>query len=325
MKKADILKRVAAVCQTRHFKPKTEQRYRAEIGKFLDFCLAHPEFTKPSDRIRGWLEEMAPRVAAKTQALALNAAVFLFKQVLEIEIGDLGQWSRARIPRRLPVWLSPQEMQRLLALTSGTRGLMFELYYGCGLRLMEIRGAKRDKDRSVPIPVSLVSRLGEHLQRVRALWDADKLRGLPPVFLPDGMERKFPSAGREWGWFWAFPSAKLATDPVTKIIRRHHVHEDSMVKALKRASYQAAIRKRVTMHVLRHSFATHLLMAGVPINIVSELLGHESIETTQIYCHVLPQQVTASPSPLDLLRDASPLRFALPGIQSPATDHAHTA
>jgi integron integrase len=334
MKKREILERVHAVCRTRHFKWKTEQRYTAEICKYLDFAIAHPEPTAPEARVRGWLEEMAPRVSAKTQALSLNAVVFLFKQVLEKPLGDLGQWSKARIPRRLPVWLSPQETQRLLALTSGTRGLMFELYYGCGLRLMEgvrlrtgdfdleqrvltIRAAKRDKDRSVPIPESLVARIAEHLQRVRALWEADAVRGFPGVALPEGMDRKFPNAGREWGWFWAFPSHKLSTDPISGIVRRHHVHEDSMVKALKRVANQAAIRKRITMHCLRHSFATHLLMAGVPINIVSNLLGHDSIETTQIYLHVLPSQVMAAPSPLDLLKRCQPIEpiYALPALK----------
>lgn len=330
MKKGEILERVRIVCRTRHFKWTTEQSYSQQIARFLDFCIAHPDLTKPEERVRGWLEEMAPRVAAKTQALALNAVVFLFKQVLEKPLGELGQWSKAKIPRRLPVWLSPDETRRLLALTSGTRGLMFELYYGCGLRLMEgvrlrtgdfdldqgiltIRGAKRDKDRCVPIPASLVGRLGAHLQRVRALWEADAVRGLPPVALPEGMETKFPRAGAEWGWFWAFPSHKLSTDPRSRIVRRHHVHEDSMVKALKRASAQAAIRKRITMHVLRHTYTTHLLMAGAPLHVVSKLLGHESIETTQIYAHVLPQQVISTPSPLDLL--AAPQVIAFPAAR----------
>lgn len=320
MKKAEIIARARAVCRTRHFAWKTEQRYVAEISDFIDFCIARRDLISAEDRVRAWLEDMAPRVAAQTQKLSLNAVVFLFCQVFEKPLGALGEWSRARIPRRLPVWLSPDETQRLLKLTgTGTRAMMFELYYGCGLRLMEgvrlrtgdfdleqrvltVRGAKRDKDRSVPIPEALVARLGDHLQRVRALWEADKARGTPPVEMPPCMERKYPNAGREWGWFWAFPSHKLSTDPLSKVVRRHHVHEDSMIKALKRAAAQAAIRKRITMHVLRHSFATHLLMAGVPINVVSELLGHDSIETTEIYVHVLPREVTRAPSPLDLLR-----------------------
>jgi integron integrase len=345
MKKGEIIERVRAVCRTRHFKWDSERRYVAEIGKFLDFAIAHPEFTSSEARVRGWLEDMAPRVAAQTQKFSLNAVVFLFRQVFEKPLGELGQWSKAKIPRRLPVWLSPQEMDRLLKLTgSGTRPIMFELYYGCGLRLMEgvrlrtgdfdldqrvltIRSGKRDKDRSVPIPESLVARLAEHLQRVRALWEADKIRGFPPVALPEGMERKFPNAGREWGWFWAFPSHKLSTDPRSRIIRRHHVHEDSMVKALKRAASQAAIRKRITMHCLRHTFATHLLMAGVPINVLQQLLGHESIETTQIYLHVLPSQVRSAPSPLDLLHSRQSMEpiYALPSITSDIGKHTAKA
>lgn len=321
------------VCRTRHFQWKTEQAYLWQIGRFLDFCRDHPEFTDDTSRVRGWLEDMAPRCSARSQAQALNAvAGFLFRQVLERPLGDLGDWAKARIPARLPVWLSPEEMRRLLALFDGTRGLMFELYYGCGLRLMEgVRlrtadfdleqrvltiqhGTKRDKARAVPIPDALIARLGAHFQRVRALWEADAVRGLPPVALPEGMERKYPNAGRDWGWFWAFPSDQLSTDPRSGVVRRHHVHEDSMVKALKRTAHKAAIRKRVTMHVLRHSFATHLLMAGVPINVLQNLLGHESVETTQIYCHVLPREIRQAPSPLDLLRHATKIEpiYALP-------------
>jgi integron integrase len=335
MKKSEALDRVRTVCRTRHFAWATEQAYSQQVARFFDFCAAHRELDTPEARVRGWLEDMAPRCAAKTQAQALNAAVFFYKQVLEKPLGELGQWSKARIPRRLPVWLSPDEMRRLLALTSGTRGLMFELYYGCGLRLMEgvrlrtgdidlgqrlltVRGAKRDKDRTVPIPHGLVPRLGAHLQRVRALWEADAVRGLPPVALPAGLERKYPNAGREWVWFWAFPSAKISTDPRSGIVRRHHAHEDAMVKALKRAVQQAAIPKRVTMHALRHSFATHLLMAGVPIHTLSKLLGHKSIETTQIYLHVLPKEIAATPSPLDLLRETGAVvpMYALPAPSS---------
>lgn len=332
MKKRDIIERVRAVCRTRHFIWSSEQAYVSQISKFLDFCAAHPELITPETRVRGWLEDMAPRCAARSQKLALNAVVFLFKQAFERPLGDLGQWAKARIPARLPVWLSPDEMRRLLALFDGTRGLMFELYYGCGLRLVEgVRlrtgdfdleqriltiqhGTKRDKSRAVPIPAALVPRLGAHLQRVRALWESDAVRGLPPVALPEGMERKFPNAGREWGWFWAFPSGSISPDPRSGIVRRHHVHEDSMVKALKRTAHKAAIRKRVTMHVLRHSFATHLLMAGVPITVLQKLLGHESVETTQIYCHVLPREVTQAPSPLDLLRSATTIEplYTLP-------------
>lgn len=337
MKRGELIEKARMVCRTRHFKWKTEEVYIWQIRRFLDFCRDHPpapeEKNKDQVLVRGWLESLAPNCSARSQKQALNAvAGFLYRQVLDRDLGDLGEWSKARVPPRLPVWLSTEEMWRLLALFEGTRALMFELYYGCGLRLMEgVRlrtgdidieqriltvqhGTKFGKSRAVPIPSALVFRLGEHLQRVRALWEADAIAGHPPVALPDGMERKYPNAGREWGWFWAFPSAQLSRDPRSGVVRRHHVHEDSMVKTLKRMAHRAAIRKRVTMHVLRHSYATHMLMAGVPINVVSDLLGHESIETTEIYCHVLPKEVLSAPSPLDLLKNTvkiSPV-YALP-------------
>jgi integron integrase len=227
-----------------------------------------------------------------------------------------------------PVWLTVDEMRRVLSLASGTHQLMLQLTYGCGMRLMEcvrlrvkdvdlerrvvtIRGAKGDKDRAVGLPESLRGVFGDHLQRVRSLWEGDRAQGRPPVQLPGTLERKYPTAGSEWAWFWAFPGRNLSQDPRSGIVRRHHTHEDGFSKALRSAVRRAGISKRVTMHVLRHSYATHQLERGVPLHKLRDLLGHNDISTTEIYLHVLPKEVAGVGSPLDDLAGGNVLAFPL--------------
>jgi len=319
MNKAETEKRVIAVCRTRHFSYKTEVAYLAQIRRYLAFITAADRGATSEARVRAYLESIAPHVAAKTQCQALNAIVFLYRDVLEKPLGELGNWSHAKRPQRLPVWLSPSETARVLALTpDNSYGLMLRLTYGCGLRLMEccrlraqhidlekrllrLVGAKGDKDRTVPLPQSLLAPLGEHLARVRALWEGDLARGTPPVELPGTLAAKYPNAGREWAWFWVFPSKSLSTDPRSRIVRRHHVHEDGLAKVLKTAVHRAGIAKRVTMHVLRHSYATHLLEQGVVVTKLQQLLGHKHLESTAVYVHTLPRDLAGIPSPLDAL------------------------
>jgi integron integrase len=310
----------------------TEESYRLQIEDFIGFAARHSALTTNEARVRAWLEDMAPRVSANTQKKALNAIVFLFRDVLEKPLGDLGGWSRAKVARRLPVWLTVNETQRVLALTSGTHSLMLRVVYGCGLRLMEcvrlrtqhldlergtltVMGGKGDKDRTVALPVSLIPELAAHLQRTRALWEGDVARGCPPVELPGTLANKYPNAGREWNWFWVFPGRNLSTDPRSGIVRRHHAHQDGLSKHLKAAVRRAGIGKRVTMHVLRHSYATHQLERGVPLHKLRDALGHNDISTTEIYLHVLPKEVTAIGSPLDHLGGAV---LPFPVVHQPA-------
>lgn len=316
MKMSEIEERVRAVCRTKHWSYKTEVAYLAQIRRYLGFVSANHRGGSSEEKVRAFLESIAPHVAAKTQAQALNAIVFFYRDVVEQQLGDFGNWARAKIPRRLPVWLTVTETSRVLALTAGTHSLMLRLTYGCGLRLMEcvrlrvkdvdlerriimIRGAKGDKDRALPVPQSLGAPLAEHVQRVRSLWEGDAARGVPPVALPGTLAAKYPNAGREWPWFWVFPGRNLSTDPRSRIVRRHHVHEDGLSKALKAAVRRAGVSKRVTMHVLRHSYATHQLERGVPLHRLRDLLGHNDISTTEIYLHVLPKDLSAAGSPLD--------------------------
>lgn len=320
MNLTDTLEQVRITCRMRRLSRHTEDTYAAWIARFARHVVSMPGTTR-EDRVRSYLVQLAPRSAASTQNQALNAIVFLYRDVLKQPLGDLGKWARAKRPARLPTWLSPQEMQRLLeVMPAGTR-LMAELAYGSGLRIAEllalrikdidldahlitVRGGKGDKDRVTVLPKTLVHRLHAHLARIRILHEQDRSAGAMPIYLPDGLERKFPNAGREWPWFWLWPAASESTDPRTGILRRHHVHEDTLGKALKLATRKAGLHKRVTAHTLRHSFATNLLAGGASITQVQELLGHNSVETTQVYLHCIPQFAATITSPLDVLPQA---------------------
>jgi len=266
--------------------------------------------------VRLFLERLAPRSAASTQHQALCAVVFFYRDVLQQPLGDLGGWAKAKRPKRIPTWLTQGEMLRLLEQMRGATRLMAEMAYGGGLRIAElmalrikdvdieggsitVRGGKGDKDRVTCLPRALAMRLGPWVARVRSLWEEDRRDGRAPVALPDGLERKFPNAGLEWPWYWFWPSGKESADPRTGIVRRHHLHEHTMGKALSLAARRAGLAKRVTAHTLRHSFATALLENGAGIHQVQELLGHSSVETTQVYLHCLPLLGTRIVSPLD--------------------------
>jgi len=325
----EMLEQVRLVCRVRRLSRHTEDCYSGWIARFgahVKTCGHLPR----EERVRTFLEKLAPRSAASTQNQALNAIVFLYRDVIKEPLGDLGKWARAKRPQRLPTWLSPQEMQRLLAvMPPGTR-MMAELAYGSGLRVAEllalrikdidldaylvsVRGGKGDKDRITVLPRSLVHRLHAHLDRLRVIYERDRAAGANPIYLPDGLERKFPNGGREWPWFWLWPAASESTDPRSGIVRRHHVHEDTLGKALKLATQKAGLHKRVTAHTLRHSFATNLLAGGASITQVQELLGHNSVETTQVYLHCIPQFASTITSPLDVLSDApNILSFPIP-------------
>lgn len=317
MKLTEMIEQVRLVCRMRRLSRHTEQTYAAWIARFGRHVKTCAHLNREG-RVRTFLETLAPRCSASTQNQALNAIVFLYRDVLKEPLGEIGKWARAKRPKRLPTWLSPQEMRRLIeAMPAGTR-LMAELAYGSGLRIAEllalrvkdidldaclvsVRGGKGDKDRVTCLSQSLLHRLHAHLERIRVLYDRDRAAGANPIYLPDGLERKFPNGGREWVWFWLWPAANESTDPRTGIVRRHHVHEDTLGKALKLASRKAGLHKRVTAHTLRHSFATNLLANGASITQVQELLGHNSVETTQVYLHCVPQFARTITSPLDVM------------------------
>lgn len=322
MKLTDMLEQVRIVCRMRRLSYHTETCYIGWITRFARHIQRTPNQSR-EERVRSYLEHLAPHVSASTQNQALNALVFLYRDVIKEPLGDLGKWARAKRPARLPTWLSASEMQRLLdAMPSGPR-LMAQVAYGSGLRLAEllalrvkdidldaclitVRGGKGDKDRITCLPRSLVFTLRAHLDRIRVLYDTDRSHNAPPIDLPDHLERKYPNAGREWPWFWFWPALSHSIDPRTGIQRRHHVHEDTLGKALKTAARRIGLTKRVSAHTLRHSFATNLLSSGASITQVQELLGHNSVETTQVYLHCIPQFAATITSPLDALPQAEP-------------------
>jgi integron integrase len=276
-----------------------------------------------------FLSDLAVRsgVVAATQKQALSALVFYLRRVRGLENVDLRNFRKARDSQRLPVVLGKGEVSRLLDAAeeegrrgglAGTYALMLRVMYASGLRVMEcvrlrvkdvdfengylvVRQGKGNKDRRVPLARRLVEPLRGHLGAIRSTWSEDRAADLDGVHVPGAYERKAPGAGKEWTWFWVFPSPKLSVDPRVNRVRRHHVHENGVQRSMKRLSEVAGINKRVTCHVLRHSFATHLLEAGRDIRTVQELLGHESVQTTMIYTHVLNDPDRKSGSPLDEL------------------------
>jgi len=243
------------------------------------------------------------RVAASTQNQALSALLFLYGQVMGRNLGEFTGLTRARRPRHIPTVLSRDEARRLLEALEGTARLMALLLYGSGLRLNEclqlrvkevdferrqvtVRSGKGAKDRVTLLPVAAVAPLREHLARGRLRFDADRHAGRPGVALPFALAEKYPRAGEEWAWFWIFPGKEESEDPVSHVTRRHHVHEVFIQRAIRAAAARAGLTKPVTVHTLRHSFATHLLEAGRDIRTIQELLGHSDVSTTMIYTHV---------------------------------------
>ena len=266
------------------------------------------------------MSRTTPRgVSPSTQSQALNALIFLYKQVLECEIGELGNYQRPAVRRQVPVVLTREEVSRLSVCMSGRFKLMAELLYGTGMRLMEcvrlrvkdvdfgngyivVRAGKGAKDRRVPLAERQAGPLKRHLEEeVRPLYEKDRVAGTGAVYIPETLSRKYPNAGREWKWQYLFPAAQVSKDPRTGLTRRHHIHENGLQRAVKEAADKAGLAKRVTCHTLRHSFATHLLESGYDIRTVQELLGHSDVSTTMIYTHVLNRPGVAVRSPGDML------------------------
>jgi integron integrase len=301
----------------KHLSFRTEKTYIGWLRRFYRFMDGQQPNTLNSTHVKDFMTHLAveEKVSASTQNQAFNAILFLFRYVLDKSIDDIGEAVRAKRKRRLPVVLTKTEINRLLEQMSGTYLLMAKIIYGCGLRLREClnlrikdidfeRSAvtvhgKGDRVRETVLPESIKKDLSEHLDRVREVYKKDRKRDIAGVQLPDALERKLPNAGKEWSWFWVFPSIKISLDPRTGIVRRHHVHSSNLQKQIKRAGRKAEIPKRVTVHSLRHSFATHLLENGQDIRTIQDLLGHSSLQTTMIYTHVVSKNKLGIISPLD--------------------------
>lgn len=303
-----------------HYSPRTEEAYCGWIKQFIYWSgMRHPSEMGAAE-VEGFLSFLAThrKVSPSTQNQARSALLFLYGQVLAIKLPWLNATPSAKTTKRLPVVLSVQEVQRLLAQVSGRSGLLIRLMYGTGMRIGEtltlrvkdidfdhqaivVREGKGSKDRVVTLPQSLVPALREHLATRADIHRLDQQRGMVDVFMPDALARKYPRAAQSWAWQYVFAADDYSRDPDSGRRRRHHVSKESVQQAMKRAREAAGIHKPATPHTLRHSFATHLLLSGYDIRTVQELLGHADVNTTMIYTHVLRVGGRGVRSPLDAL------------------------
>ena len=308
-----------------HYSLKTEKAYLYWIRFFIRWSATQPGGMRhPRDmgaaEVEAFLSMLANerKVSASTHNQALSAVLFLYREVLGIDLPWLNNIGRPQQTKRIPSVLTKDEVAGLLAFLEGETALLARMLYGTGMRLMEgmrlrvkdvdfvrhtiiVREAKGNKDRVVMLPRTLAPALRLQLLTARALWEQDRQAQRGGVETPHALAAKYPQVGHSWGWFWLFPSPTLSVDPRSGIEQRHHLYEERLQRALKRAVAQAAICKPVSVHTLRHSFATHLLQARTDIRTVQELLGHSDVSTTMIYTHVLKVAAGGTASPLDQL------------------------
>ena len=314
-----LLDRVRGKIRLKHYSIRTEQAYVDWIKRFILFHGKHHPEKMGAAEVEAFLTHLAVvgKVAASTQNQAKSALVFLYREVLGAELPWLDNVEHAKAPKRLPVVLTRAEVQAVLSRLEGTHWLIACLLYGAGLRIMEgvrlrvkdlelsrheilVRDGKGFKDRVTMLPEALVNPLKVHLKRVKMLHEQDLEAGFGEVYLPYALERKYPTAAREWAWQYIFPSANLSEDPRSGQTRRHHLQDQAVQRAVKQAVRSAGLSKPATPHTFRHSFATHLLEGGYDIRTVQELLGHSDVSTTMIYTHVLNRGGKGVRSPLDI-------------------------
>lgn len=312
---ADPMTRLVESLRIRHYSYNTEKTYGTWCRRYLSHCSSTVTDPRDSASFRDFISSLAlkDRVSASTQNQAFNAILFLFRNVWEIEPAGIDA-VRARKGQRLPVVLSPEEVGSLLSNVSGMAGLALKIIYSAGLRLHEalalrvqdvdfddgtltVRGGKGDKDRTTLLADSVRRELEIQVDSIRASYRESGV----PVSLPDALERKYPGAGLELGWQYVFPARDTSVDPRSGRTLRHHMHPTAVQSMMKSARERAGIVKHASVHTLRHSFATHLLMSGVDVCEIQELLGHRSIETTRIYLHVMRSLRTPVRSPMDRL------------------------
>ncbi|HVY07705.1 MAG TPA: integron integrase [Burkholderiales bacterium] len=313
-----LLDRLRGAIRQRHYSRRTEEAYVHWTKRYIYFHGKRHPSEMGETAVTAFLNHLATdrNVAASTQNQALSALLFLYKEALGVELDWLDGLVRAKRPQRMPVVLTKEEVDKLLLALDGTAHLMASLLYGTGMRLMEclrlrvkdvdfgygqilVRDGKGEKDRITMLPQSVTQSLQAQLRKARQLHDMDLAEGYGEVHLPYALSRKYPRAGFEWVWQYVFPSKNRSVDPEDGVIRRHHVDESVLQRAIKRATTAAGIMKPVHCHTLRHSFATHLLQSGYDIRTVQELLGHSDVSTTMIYTHVLNRGGRGVQSPLD--------------------------
>jgi len=320
-----IQEKIREILRIKHYAYSTERTYTEWFLRFYTYLTSVKNKDWPTQGadetdVRDFLGYLAikRRVASSTQNQAFNALLFLFREVLKIDLHDLSKTVRAKRGPKLPAVLTQDEVRSLLEHLTGRELLVVHILYGTGMRLMEVarlrvqdidfglksiivRAGKGDKDRMTVLPDAVKNKLEEHLAAVKKIHEQDLVKGFGEVYLPEALNRKYPNAAKEWRWQYVFPAAALSVDPRSGKVRRHHISPSSIQKVVAEAVRKAGIPKHATVHTLRHSFATHLLMDGVNIREVQELLGHKNVETTMIYTHVLRNMSKAPKSPLDTL------------------------
>ncbi len=317
---ADVENKLRIVLRLKHYSYKTEQTYFDWCRRYYQYCQKEEIDFKSSQSVKNYLTYLAVRrkVAGATQSQAFNSILFMFRFVLKEEIDDIRGAVRSKRKRNLPAVLSVDEIKLLFKQVEGSKRMMLELIYGTGLRVSEfirlrvkdidfdndlviIVDGKGGKDRAVVLPQKLKKQLREHLDKVKEVHEKDLKAGYGEVYLPPALSRKYSGAAKEWKWQYVFPSGNLSVDPRGGKVRRHHILDKTVQDVMRNAVLKSKIPKKASVHTLRHSYATHLLMNGVNIRQIQELLGHKSLETTMIYTHILKDLSTKPESPLDML------------------------
>ena len=319
-----LLDQLREVLRYKHYSLRTEEAYLYWVKFFVRWHGRNGQARHPRELGAAEVEHFLTmlttqrKVSVSTHNQALSALLFLYREVLGVKLPWLNDVQRPTRPKRIPSVMTVTEVAALLGAMTGVELLLAKLLYGTGMRLNEglrlrvkdvdfdqrvlvVRDGKGGKDRVVMLPQSLDVALRSQLAQARMLWEHDRKQQQPGVEVLDALATKYPGLGQRWGWFWVFPSPKLSIDPRSRIERRHHLYEERLQRAIKLACAAAQIHKSVSVHTLRHSFATHLLQTGTDIRTVQELLGHSDVSTTMIYTHVLKVAAGGTASPLDAL------------------------